>query len=72
MLGLETTLSSLPGFEEELVLDEECQSEHQEALDGHSTQVLAHHGPAERILEAILSWSWTENELNVYSASNFW
>lgn len=46
----------LPGFAEELVLDEDGDGEHDGALDGHGAEVLAHHVPAERVLESILPW----------------
>lgn len=46
----------LPGFAEELVLDEDGDGEHDGALDGHGAEVLAHHVPAEGVLESILPW----------------
>lgn len=45
-----------PRFAEEFVLDEECEGKHERPLDGHGTQVLAHHVPAERVLETVLTW----------------
>lgn len=42
-----------PWFAEELVLDEDCDDEHDHSLDGHGAKVLSHHSPAEWILETV-------------------
>ena len=52
--------SAVPGFEEELVLDEECDGEHDQSLDGHGTQVLPHHVPAQRVFKTVFPWKKEE------------
>lgn len=47
--------SLVPWFTEKLVLNEDCDGEHDDALDGHGTKVFSHHIPAEWVLEAILT-----------------
>lgn len=44
----------LPGFTEELVLDQDGDGEHDGALDRHGAEVLPNHVPAEGVLESIL------------------
>lgn len=46
-------LISIPGFAEELVLDEDCKGEHHNSLDGHSTEVFPHHFPAQWVLKTV-------------------
>lgn len=45
---------TLPGFTEELVLDQDGDGEHDGALDRHGAEVLPNHVPAEGVLESIL------------------
>lgn len=49
-------LEQVPGFAEELVLDEDGGGEHDGTLDGHGAEVLPHQVPAQGVLEPILPW----------------
>lgn len=51
----------LPGFAAEFILDKESDGEHDCPLDGHGTQVLPHHVPAEGILETVFPWERQKN-----------
>lgn len=56
LLGAWTPGKFSPGFTEELVLNEKSDGKHDNSLDGHGAQILAHHLPAKRVLEAILAY----------------
>lgn len=46
----------LPGFAAEFILDKESDGEHDCPLDGHGTEVLPHHVPAEGVLVTVFPW----------------
>lgn len=43
----------LPGLAEKFILDEDGDGKHDDSLDGHGTNVLSHHFPAEWVLETV-------------------
>lgn len=60
-----------PWFAEELILDEDCDGEHDGSLDGHRAQVFPHHVPAERVFKSVLPFE-KEHTVNQYYTMPFY